>query len=53
LCERHGAAIAYQRVQRMARGTRMEGNEFFISLRRAREANKTTRAVNSTDTPWH
>lgn len=53
LCERHGAAIAYQRVQRMARGTRMEGNEFFISLRRAREANKPPRAVNSTDTPWH
>jgi two-component system sensor histidine kinase PilS (NtrC family) len=33
LCERHGATIAYQRSLRKARGSKMEGNEFFLSLR--------------------
>lgn len=36
LCERHGASIAFQRTQRLARGARTEGNEFFVSLRRSR-----------------
>ena len=38
LCERHGAVIAFQRAQRLARGTRIEGNEFFVSLRHPRPA---------------
>ncbi len=35
LCEGHGASIAYPRVQRMARATPTDGNEFFLTLRRA------------------
>ncbi len=35
LCERHGATIAYQRSTREQAGQFVEGNEFFINLRRA------------------
>lgn len=35
LCEGHGAAIGYHRARRIARDTLMDGNEFFISLRRS------------------
>lgn len=39
LCERHGAAIAYQRALRLVHGARLEGNEFFVSLRPGHPAN--------------
>lgn len=35
LCEGHGAAIGYHRARRIAHDTLMNGNEFFIALRRA------------------
>ncbi|MBX9872927.1 MAG: HAMP domain-containing histidine kinase, partial [Burkholderiaceae bacterium] len=35
LCEGHGAAIGYHRARRIARDTLMDGNEFFIALRRS------------------
>ncbi|MDR0458025.1 MAG: PAS domain-containing sensor histidine kinase, partial [Burkholderiaceae bacterium] len=35
LCERHGAAIAYERTSRARDGETVEGNEFRISFRRA------------------
>ncbi|MFZ5566844.1 MAG: two-component system sensor histidine kinase NtrB [Pseudomonadota bacterium] len=34
LCEGHGAAIGYHRARRIAHDTLMDGNEFFIALRR-------------------
>ncbi len=34
LCAGHGATIAFQRVRRPARDTLLDGNEFFITLRR-------------------
>ncbi|MDH5204386.1 MAG: ATP-binding protein [Hylemonella sp.] len=34
LCEGHGATIGYQRAPRRVRGTTLEGNEFFVTLRR-------------------
>jgi two-component system, NtrC family, sensor histidine kinase PilS len=33
LCEGHGAAISYQRVQRSVQGVSVEGNEFLIAFR--------------------
>jgi two-component system sensor histidine kinase PilS (NtrC family) len=53
LCERHGATIAYQRAQRTARGQRMEGNEFFVSLRRARPAGESAGTVSPAASSWH
>jgi two-component system, NtrC family, sensor histidine kinase PilS len=53
LCERHGAAIAFQRVQRMARGLRMEGNEFFVSLRQPQPANGNAPASKQPPSSWH
>ena len=35
LCERHGAVIAYERTQREQAGKALDGNEFFVSFRRA------------------
>ena len=35
LCERHGATIAYERTAREQAGQVVEGNEFFVSFRRA------------------
>jgi len=53
LCERHGATIAYQRVQRTARGQRLEGNEFFVSLRRARPAGESADTISPASSSWH
>ncbi len=53
LCERHGATIAFQRVQRMARGTPMDGNEFFVSLRRPRPTHGNSPAPNRPTSSWH
>jgi len=53
LCERHGATIAFQRVQRMARGVRMEGNEFFVFLRRPRPAYDNAPPPNRQISSWH
>ncbi len=52
LCERHGATIAYQRAQHLARGTRMEGNEFFVSLRRTRTHDAANHAASTPHDPW-
>ncbi|MDP3139152.1 MAG: ATP-binding protein [Burkholderiaceae bacterium] len=35
LCERHGAAIGYQRVRPAGAADQVEGNEFFVNLRQA------------------
>lgn len=35
LCERHGASIAYERTPRERDGLAVDGNEFFVSFRRA------------------
>lgn len=35
LCERHGAAIGYERTRRDRQGGPAQGNEFFVSFRRA------------------
>lgn len=53
LCERHGAAIAFQRVQRMARGTHIEGNEFLVSLRRPRPAHDNAPPPDRHTSSWH
>lgn len=42
LCEGHGAAIGYHRARRIARDTLMDGNEFFIALRRSPAATAST-----------
>lgn len=41
LCERHGATIAYERTAREQAGRIVEGNEFFVSFRRARSGHST------------
>ena len=41
LCERHGATIAYERTAREQAGQVVEGNEFFVSFRRARSGHST------------
>ena len=45
LCEGHGAAIGYHRARRIARDTLMDGNEFFIALRRSATLPATTRST--------
>ena len=42
LCERHGASIGYERTRRAQGGVAVDGNEFFLSLRRAPGAFVTT-----------
>ena len=42
LCERHGASIGYERTERTQSGVAVDGNEFFLSLRRAPGAFVTT-----------
>ena len=41
LCERHGATIAYERTAREQAGRIVEGNEFFVSFRRAHSGHST------------
>ena len=41
LCERHGATIAYERTAREQAGRSVEGNEFFVSFRRAHSGHST------------
>lgn len=41
LCERHGATIAYERTAREQAGQVVEGNEFFVSFRRAHSGHST------------
>ena len=41
LCERHGATIAYERTAREQAGRVVEGNEFFVSFRRAHSGHST------------
>ena len=41
LCERHGATIAYERTSREQAGQIVEGNEFFVSFRRAHSGHST------------
>ncbi len=41
LCERHGASIAYERTAREQDGRIVEGNEFFVSFRRAHSGHST------------
>ena len=41
LCERHGASIAHERNARAQGGQSHEGNEFFISFRRAHSGHST------------
>lgn len=53
LCEGHGAAIGYQRARRIARDTSIDGNEFFVSLRRARSAAKDSSPNRTPFIPWH
>ena len=42
LCERHGASIGYERTERAQGSVAVDGNEFFLSLRRAPGAFVTT-----------
>ena len=51
LCEGHGATIAYQRTRRGARDTQMDGNEFFITLRRVQASLAQTPATRQPATP--
>jgi two-component system sensor histidine kinase PilS (NtrC family) len=41
LCDRHGATIAYERTTREQAGQIVEGNEFFVSFRRAHSGHST------------
>ena len=41
LCERHSATIAYERMAREQAGRIVEGNEFFVSFRRAHSGHST------------
>ncbi len=52
LCEGHGATIAYQRTQRMARGQPVAGNEFVVTLRPVRTP-LASAATSRHYTPWH
>jgi two-component system, NtrC family, sensor histidine kinase PilS len=45
LCERHGASITYQRMDRAARGTQVAGNAFVITIPQ-------TEATDTSATPW-
>jgi len=51
LCIGHGAAINYQRARRVARDSHKEGNEFIISLQRARAADAALPQESSRATP--
>jgi two-component system sensor histidine kinase PilS (NtrC family) len=51
LCERHDAALIYQRNARDARGHRVDGNEFVVTLRRA-DAPDNSETAETTSTPW-
>ncbi|MDP3700028.1 MAG: histidine kinase dimerization/phospho-acceptor domain-containing protein [Hylemonella sp.] len=51
LCEGHGATIGYQRARRIARDTLMDGNEFFMSPRRALAADGPAPVLSSTASP--
>lgn len=51
LCAGHGATIAYQRARRLARGTLTDGNEFFITLRRAHAVDGMAAAPSEPATP--
>jgi two-component system sensor histidine kinase PilS (NtrC family) len=53
LCEGHGATIAYQRSQRIARDSHMGGNEFLVSLRRSRLASEDSAPPSQPFLPWH
>lgn len=53
LCEGHGATIGYQRASRMTTGAPLEGNEFFVSLRRVRSPSDDTSAKRMSFIPWH
>lgn len=48
LCERHGASVGYERTSRGKMGEIVEGNEFFVSFRRAHSGHST---FNLQDTP--
>ncbi|MDR1968564.1 MAG: PAS domain-containing sensor histidine kinase [Burkholderiaceae bacterium] len=41
LCERHGAVIGYQRTPRQQDGGAVDGNEFFVHLRRVHDTHST------------
>ena len=41
LCERHGASVGYERTSREQNGQIVEGNEFFVSFRRAHSGHST------------
>lgn len=45
LCERHGASIAYQRIERAARGAQVAGNAFVITIPRIE-------VPDTPSTPW-
>jgi two-component system sensor histidine kinase PilS (NtrC family) len=51
LCEGHGANIGYQRSRRVARETLMDGNEFFISLRRSSAVDRPAPVASQPATP--
>ena len=40
LCEGHGASIVYQRVSGQVEGREVQGNEFFVTFRTARSADR-------------
>ncbi len=48
LCEGHGATIIYRRNERSMQAHRVEGNEFFITFRTARTADRTQSAAVTT-----
>jgi len=51
LCAGHGAAIGHQRSRRIARDTLMDGNEFFITLRRGHATDGMTPASRQPASP--
>jgi two-component system sensor histidine kinase PilS (NtrC family) len=51
-CERHGAVIGHRRAPREVAGARVEGNEFFVSLRPT-AANTGAAHHPPPVTPWH
>ena len=53
LCEGHGATIGYQRASRMTGNTRVDGNEFFVSLRRTRIKTDDASPKRMPFIPWH
>jgi two-component system sensor histidine kinase PilS (NtrC family) len=51
LCEGHGAHIGYQRSRRVTRETLMDGNEFFITLRRSTAGDRPASVTGQPATP--